>query len=76
MGKNPPTEASGLLLESLDYVDQLLSMQFRFSFSRVLHIFNLLQNAVYILSAGLDTDSVGPADLKVAYGSPVALADV
>lgn len=51
-------------------------MHFRLSFSQVLHIFNLLQNAMYILSAGLDTDSVGPADLKVAYGSPIALADI
>ena len=71
-----PTEASGLCLESLEYIDQLLAMHFSFTFFRMLHIFNILQYAMYVLSARLDTDSVGPANFKVAYGSSVALADI
>lgn len=71
-----PTEAGGLCLESLEYIDQLLAMRFSFAFFRILHIFNVLQYAPYVLSARLDTDSVGPANFKVAYGSSVALADI
>ena len=73
---DPPTEASGLNLESLDQVNQLLSMDFSVTFFRTAHIFNVLQEAMYILSARLDTDSVGPANFKVAYGSSVALANI
>ena len=31
---------------------------------------------MYVLSAGLDADTVGPADLKVTYSSSVPLADI
>ena len=47
-----------------------------FVFCRIFHILNILQDAMYVPSARLDTDSVGPADFKVAYGSSVALADI
>lgn len=57
------TEAGSLSLQSLHYVDQLLSMLFNFVFLRMLHIFNLLQDAMYVPSPRLDTDSVRPADL-------------
>lgn len=51
-------------------------MVFGFAFLRILHGFNLLQYAMYVPSARLDTDSVGPADLKMAYCSSIALANV
>ena len=51
-------------------------MLYNFAFCRIFHILNTLQDAMYIPSARLDTDSVGPADFKVAYGSSVALADI
>ena len=51
-------------------------MDFGFAFFRVLHGFNLLQYAMYVPSAGLDTDSVGPANLEMAYGSSIALANI
>ena len=31
---------------------------------------------MYVPSPRLDTDSVGPADLKMTYGSSIALADI
>ena len=51
-------------------------MKFGFAIPRELHIFNMLQNAMYVLSARLDTDSISPANLEVTYGSSVELSDV
>ena len=51
-------------------------MMFSFAFLRILHGFNLLQYAMNVPSARLDTDSVSPADFKMADGSSVALADI
>ena len=45
-------------------------------FFHILHILNVLQDAMYVLSARLDADTVGPADFKVAYSSSVAFAEI
>ena len=73
---NSFTEAGGLFFKSLHYVDQLLPMLLNFVIFRFPHIFNLLQDAVYVASPRLDTDTVGPADFEVTYGSSVALTDI
>lgn len=70
------TEAGSLQLKSLHYLDQLLPMLLNFVFFRILHIFNVLQDAMYVPSPRLDTDSVGPANFKVRNGSSVALANI
>lgn len=74
--RDPLTEACSLGLKLLHYLDQLLPMLFDFVFFRILHIFNVLQDAMYVASSRLDTDSVCPADFKVAYGSSITLADI
>lgn len=73
---NAFTEAGSLCLKPFHYVDQLLPMLLNFIFFRVLHILDVLQDAMYVPSPRLDTDSVGPANLKVTYGPSVALTDI
>ena len=51
-------------------------MHFSLAIVGVLHVFDMLQNAMHVLSARLDTDSIGPANLEVTYGSSVELSDV
>ena len=45
-------------------------------FFRFPHRFNVLQDAVYVPSPRLDTDSVGPADFEMTDSSSVSLADI
>ena len=73
---NAFTKAGSLCLKSFNYVDQLLPMLLNFVFFRILHILDVLQDAMYVPSPRFDTDSVGPAEFKVTYGSPVALTDI
>ena len=70
------TEAGGFHLESLHHLDQLVPMHLNFVFIRLFHIFNDLQDAMYVSSSRIDTDSVRPADFEMADGSSVALADI
>lgn len=63
-------------LKSLDDLDQLLAVLLNLVFFHILHIFNVLQDAMYVLSARLDADTVGPADFKVAYSSSIAFAEI
>ena len=70
------TKAGSLHFQSFHNLNQLLPMLSDFVFFRILHVFNVLQDAMYIPSARLDTNSVGPADFQMTYGSPVALADI
>ena len=51
-------------------------MQFNFIFLRILHLLNILQNAMYVASSRFDTHAIRPADLKVTYGSSVVVADI
>lgn len=70
------TEVGRLDLKSLDDLDQLLAMLLNLVFFHILHIFDVLQDAMYVLSARLYADTVSPADFKVAYSSSIAFADV
>lgn len=45
-------------------------------FFRLLHIFNVLQDAMDIAPPRFNTDSIGPADFEMTDGSSVALADI
>lgn len=70
------TQVSSLDLKSLYDLDQLLPMLLNLVFLHILHIFNILQDTMYVLSARLYTDPIGPADFKVAYSSSVAFAEI
>lgn len=47
-----------------------------FVFFRFVHVFNVLQNAMYVASARLDTDSIGPTDFEMTDGPSVLRADI
>ncbi len=74
--RKPFTEAGSLFLKQLHYIDQLLPMLLDLVFFRVLHIFNILQDAMDVAPPRLDADSVGPADFEMTDSSSIGLANV